>query len=68
MIGNRSDHTFGSPHGAIWINRTDHVVVTDNYQPLQSRRNPSQIATEFVGSTGVTLANNQFPFPFYPYR
>ena len=66
VIGNSSDRVYGSAHGAIWINRTDHVVVTGNYQALQSKRNPSQIATEFVGSTGVTLSGNQFPY--VPYK
>ena len=45
----------------MWIARTDHVVVKDNYQPLQSRRDPPQIATEFPGSTDVTLMGNNFP-------
>jgi parallel beta-helix repeat protein len=62
VIGNTSDHTFGSPHGSVRMFDTDHIVVRDNYQPLQSRRNPPQLATEYYRCTDVTEVNNQFPY------
>lgn len=62
VIGNTSDRTYGSPHGAIWFFRTDRVLVQDNVQPLQSGRNPAQIATEFNECTAVTIGNNRFPY------
>jgi hypothetical protein len=62
VIGNTSDRTYGSPHGSVWMFRTDHILVKDNYQPLQSGRNPVQIPTEYNECTDVTEVNNQFPF------
>lgn len=62
VIGNTSDHTFGSPHGSVRMFQTDHIVVKDNYQPLQSGRRPVQIATEYYRCTDVVEVNNQFPF------
>ena len=62
IIGNTSDHTFGSPHGSIRMFQTDHILVKDKYQPLQSGRSPQQLATEFYRCTDVVETNNQFPF------
>ena len=61
VIGNTSDTKFGSPHGAIWITYTDHVGVSDNYQPLQAGRWPIQIGVQTTGSTDVTVTGNTFP-------
>lgn len=62
IIGNTADHTYGSPHGSVWMFRTDHIVVRDNVQPLQSGRNPAQIATEYNECTDVRESNNSFPY------
>ena len=59
IVGNVSDTTFGSPHGAYWVTNTDRVEIWDNIQPLQPGRH--QIAVQTTGSTRVTLRNNQFP-------
>lgn len=62
VIGNTSDRTYGSPHGSVWMFRTDRVLVVGNYQPLQSGRNPAQIATEFNECSSVGVIYNQFPY------
>lgn len=67
VIGNSSDRVFGSPHGAIWVARTDHVVVTGNYQQLQAKRpgGVTQMGAELPGSTAITMSGNRFPFVAY---
>ena len=64
IIGNTSDRIYGSPHGAVWMFRTDHILVRDNYQPLQAKRPGGlpQMGTEYNECTDVTEVNNQFPF------
>jgi hypothetical protein len=57
VIGNNSDTTFSSPHGAYWITYTDHVGVWENYQPLRV----GTLGVEATGSTYVTVRDNVFP-------
>ena len=58
VIGNTSDTTYGSPHGCYWITFTDHIVIRDNYQPLQPGR--FQIPIQTTGSTDVVKLRNVF--------
>ena len=59
IVGNVSDTRFGSPVVAYWVENTDHVVIRDNFQPLQKDRN--QVAITTTGSTDVQISGNSFP-------
>ena len=59
IVGNVSDTTYGSPVAAFWVDNTDHVVIRDNFQPLQAGRN--QVAITTTGSTDVSVSGNTFP-------
>jgi hypothetical protein len=57
VIGNTSDTTYSSPHGAYWITYTDGVEIRDNRQPVRI----GTLGIETTGSTGVEASNNFFP-------
>ena len=59
IVGNVSDTRFGSPVAAYWVENTDHVVIRNNFQPLQKDRH--QVAITTTGSTDVSISGNTFP-------